>query len=207
MFYTQLGTEQGLFDFAEVVNTLVEKLLRRHPHVFRGGEIEGVVDGELSVQEVGRSWEAIKRIERASRSQNGTLADVPVALPALPRAQKLQKRAAQVKFDWVEIPQVIDKVQEELDELREALASGSVDRTEDELGDLLFSCVNLSRHLGFDAESALRHASRKFERRFGCMEALASVEGRHLSELTAQEMNILWDRAKLITNESAVRQA
>ena len=115
VFYAQLGAEQGLFDFQQVVDTLVEKLVRRHPHVFADGEIEGVKSGSVSVDEVNVSWEAIKQQERSAREQHGVLADVPVALPALPRAQKLQKRAAGVGFDWHEVDAVLQKLDEELE--------------------------------------------------------------------------------------------
>ena len=138
IFYAQLGREQGLFSFAEIVNTLVEKLVRRHPHVFAGGEIEAVVEGSTSVEEVNANWEAIKSAERGAREQHGVLDDVPVALPALPRAQKLQKRAAGVGFDWPDATPVLAKLDEELQELREALVAGNPSAIREEMGDLLF---------------------------------------------------------------------
>ena len=165
VFYSQLGREQGLFDFSQIVSTLVSKLVRRHPHVFADAAIEGIVAGDTSVQEVNLSWETIKKQERQSRSQLGTLADIPVALPALSRAQKVQKRAAQVGFDWDQIAEVVQKVEEELQEFVEAGDQSSA-RQEEEIGDLLFSCVNLARHAGLDAEAALRRATQKFEIRF-----------------------------------------
>jgi len=196
VFYAQLGSEQGLFNFDTVLTTLVTKLLRRHPHVFADGEIEGVVRERSSVEDVKETWEAIKRRERSTRRQEGVLAGIPLALPALPRAQKLQKRAAQVNFDWPGAPDVLLKLEEEIDELRQAMAGGGPDRIREEMGDLLFSCVNLARHLGLDAEESLRRANRKFERRFSDMEAAAFAAGVALSELSAEQFDHLWNEAK-----------
>jgi ATP diphosphatase len=196
IFYSQLGSEQGLFSFGSIVDTLVEKLVRRHPHVFAKGEIEGVVAEEVSESDVNTSWEAIKKLERRGREQHGVLADVPVALPALPRAQKLQKRAASVGFDWGSVPPVLDKIEEEVTELRAALARDDSVGTEEELGDLLFSCVNLARHLRLDAESSLRHASSKFEKRFAAMEALAGEAGLALEALDEARLDALWEQSK-----------
>ena len=212
VFYAQLGLEQGLFSFESVVHGLSDKLLRRHPHVFAEGDIEGVVDknaaqeGDNSEGPVGgvtestaavkQQWELIKAKERAGRSQLGALDDVPVALPALPRAQKLQKRAARVGFDWNSIDPVWDKVEEELEELKEAVAANSAGGIEDELGDLLFTVVNLSRHLKIDAETALRRSSSKFERRFRAMEAQCAIQGKALEALDSAAMELLWSDAK-----------
>lgn len=197
VFYARLGEEQGLFSFAGVVHTLVEKLLRRHPHVFAGGRIEGVVGADLDEAQVKANWEAIKREERAARAHGGVLDDVPVALPALPRAQKLQKRAALVGFDWPDTDAVLDKLEEELAELRAALASGDRAAMAEEVGDLLFTCVNIARHLGQDAESSLRHAAQKFERRFRSMESSAHQAGQtDLAALTAEQLDTLWEAAK-----------
>lgn len=196
IFYAQMGSEQDLFSFDCIVDTLVEKLVRRHPHVFANGDIEGVVRERASVEEVKTSWETIKQHERNAKAQNGVLADVPIALPALPRAQKLQKRAARVNFDWPDSGGVLDKLQEEVDELRRAMAEDSRREIEEEMGDLLFSCVNLARHLGLDAESSLRRASAKFESRFHIMEELAAIDGRALDTLGEGELDALWERAK-----------
>ena len=185
-----------MFSFDTIVDTLVGKLLRRHPHVFANGEIEGVVSERHSVDSVKASWEAIKRDERKAKSQGGVLADVPVALPALPRAQKLQKRAAQVNFDWSDTSAVLAKLEEEIAELREAMATGSEVGIEEEMGDILFSCVNLSRHLGLDAESSLRHANGKFEQRFLAMDARAAAADTELQALSAAELDALWQAAK-----------
>lgn len=197
VFYARLGEEEGLFSFATVVDTLVEKLLRRHPHVFADGAIEGIVEADTDEASVKASWEAIKREERAARSHGGVLDDVPVALPALPRAQKLQKRAALAGFDWPDTAAVLDKLQEELDELRGALDSGDRDGMAEELGDLLFTGVNVARHLGLDAEATLRHASQKFEARFRAVEHRARESGcQELAAMTAAELDALWEAAK-----------
>jgi ATP diphosphatase len=198
VFYAQMGRERGYFTFEGIVDTLVRKLVRRHPHVFAGGDIEGVVPGEArgSMESVGESWESIKEEERLSRQKVGILADVPPALPALPRAQKLQKRAARVGFDWNSAGAVLDKLEEEIDELRRAMDRGGMTEKEDELGDVLFTCVNLARHLGLDAETSLRKSAAKFEHRFRDMEALADASGRSLSAMSMAEMEALWQRAK-----------
>lgn len=196
IFYAQLGSERGLFSFEHIVDTLVQKLVRRHPHVFLDGEIEGVVLDRTTIGQVRQSWEAIKQSERRGKAQSGVLADLPVALPALPRAQKMQKRAAQVNFDWPDARAVIDKLEEEIRELREAMDGGNADAMEEEMGDVLFTCVNLSRHLGLDAEANLRRASAKFERRFQSMEARASAENHGLESMTAAELEALWQEVK-----------
>ncbi|QFU76509.1 nucleoside triphosphate pyrophosphohydrolase [Halioglobus maricola] len=196
IFYSQLGREQNLFEFEQVVDTLVEKLVRRHPHVFARGEIEGIVDGDISEDDVNANWEAIKQQERGERDQHGILADVPVALPALPRAQKLQKRASTVGFDWPDVEPVIAKLEEEIRELRSALEADRRAEIEEEMGDVLFSGVNLARHLKVDAETSLRRASSKFEHRFRRMEQLAADTGEHLTELDDAALDALWERAK-----------
>jgi ATP diphosphatase len=196
VFYAQLGSERSLFDFGHIVDGLATKLLRRHPHVFADGDIEGVVEGNLDSDTVKRQWEAIKADERAARAQHGALDDVPLALPALPRAQKLQKRAAGVGFDWSDSRGVLDKLDEELGELRDAIAARDAAACEDELGDLLFTVVNLARHLKVDAETALRGASGKFERRFRRMEMLAAQRGQSLDALAPDQLEAHWQQAK-----------
>ena len=196
IFYARLGEERNLFSFASVVDGLAGKLLRRHRHVFRDGNIEGIVDDRSDAASVGQRWEAIKAAERAGRAQHGVLDDVPVCLPALPRAQKLQKRAARIGFDWADREAVLRKFDEEYDELREALATGDADAIEDELGDLLFTVVNLARHEKLDAEAALRRASVKFERRFHAMERFAADAGDDLGAKGAAALDELWERAK-----------
>ncbi len=196
IFYAQLGEESALFSFAEVVNNLVEKLLRRHPHVFADGKIEGVVSERSSVAEVKSSWEEIKQSERRSRQEGGILADIPHALPALPRAQKIQKRAAGVNFDWNDVADVIIRLEQEIEELRSAIAAGTAAEIADEMGDVLYSCVNVSRHLSLDAESTLRRSTSKFEKRFRQMEAAATRSGLALIDMNNDQLDELWEQAK-----------
>ncbi|MEM6580150.1 MAG: nucleoside triphosphate pyrophosphohydrolase [Pseudomonadota bacterium] len=198
VFYSQLGSELDLFSFESVIDTLVTKLIRRHPHVFADGEIEGVVRGGSTVEAVKTSWETIKQQERNDKSQGGVLADVPVALPALPRAQKLQKRASRVNFDWPDAISVLTKLEEEIAELRQAIASGERAKLEEETGDVLFTCVNIARHLGVDAETSLRRANSKFESRFQHMEANARAIGRALVDMSDDELDAMWLTAKAL---------
>ncbi len=197
IFYAQMGSEEGRFDFADIVHTLVEKLVRRHPHVFGGGDIEGQVDGPSSIAGVKESWEAIKQQERNARDQSGVLDDVPLALPALSRAQKVQKRASRVGFDWNSAEEVLEKVDEELAEFRDVVAGEQgQEQREEELGDLLFTCVNLARHSGIDAEAALRRATQKFEQRFSYIENTLTQAGSSLELASLEEMDELWNLAK-----------
>lgn len=196
VFYAQLGREDGLFDFDRVVHGLAAKLLRRHPHVFAGGEIEGIVSAAIDPAEVKVQWEQIKAQERGEKAQHGALDDIPLALPALQRAQKLQKRAARVGFDWSDVAGVFAKIDEELGELREAIAAQSGDAIEDEFGDLLFTVTNLARHLHLEAERALRLANGKFETRFAEMERAAGDRLRTLQDCSADELEALWVLAK-----------
>ena len=156
----EFADEKGLFDFNDVVEAISEKLVRRHPHVFDNPAGESISENQVKDR-----WEAIKSGERAEKNQIGALQDVPLALPALSRAQKLQKRAARVGFDWPEQSGALAKVDEELLELREALAEGDAGHIESELGDIFLALVNFARHLGVDAESSLRHANARFETR------------------------------------------
>jgi len=193
VFYAQLAKEAGQFEFSDVVTTLVEKLVRRHPHVFPsdGEQITGKTE-----EEVKASWEAIKKQERASRQQHSVLDDIPLHLPSLSRAQKLQKRASSVGFDWPDLAGTIKKLHEELAELESAVADGNEQHCGEELGDLLFSCVNSARHMGFDAESLLRAANQKFERRFNAVEALLHVQAVSLEQATLMQMDDAWDTVK-----------
>lgn len=194
IFYSQIGREEGRFDFAGIVSDLVAKLVRRHPHVFPDGSLHSRVADQSSLPaDVKQRWEAIKQEERASKGVKDVLADVPLNLPALTRATKLQKRAASVGFDWDDVQGPIAKVREELLEVEEALATGNQNAIAEELGDLLFAVVNISRFLKLDAESALRSANRKFERRFAYLEKNAS---RPLPDAGMEELNRLWEESK-----------
>ncbi len=202
IFHSQLGVEENVFSFADVVDKLVAKLVSRHPHVFPAGTMESVRDSDVAVstREINANWEQKKQLERTSKGRQGHLADIPVALPALTRAQKVQKRAAKVGFDWDNIGGVIDKVREEIAELENELPDNDPGRVADELGDLFFSLVNLARHLHVDAETSLRNATCKFERRFGVLEGLALSSGESLSELSQVELDQYWNRAKALLN-------
>jgi nucleoside triphosphate diphosphatase len=190
VFHARMAEEQGAFDFADVVGGLVEKMRRRHPHVFGGARIE---DAEAQ----SRAWEGHKARERAARSQ-GLLDGVPLSLPALARAQKLGRRAARAGFDWPDAGAVLDKLAEEEAELAEAIAGrdGRPEAVEEELGDLLFTVANLARHLEVDAEGALRRASLKFERRFREVEARLAAAGRSPEDAGSEELERLWNAVK-----------
>jgi nucleoside triphosphate diphosphatase len=190
VFHARLAEERGWFGFADVAESIHGKLVRRHPHVFAGAATEA--------HKLPREWEAHKARERAAAAggERETLGGVPRSLPALMRAAKLGRRAARVGFDWPDAAGARAKVDEELTELDAALAAGG-GAAADELGDLLFAIVNLSRHLGIDAETALRGAHSKFERRFRHMEQRARERQLSLEQLTAAEWDELWREAKL----------
>ena len=179
LFHARMASEIDAFDFADVCETLVEKMVRRHPHVFNGAEKP--------------DWDAIKAQERQDDGDTRTLDGVALSLPALMRAQKLQKRAAKRGFDWPNTDGVYAKLSEEIAEVEEAVQSGEQDAVQDEIGDLLFSVVNLARHLRVDPESALRGANAKFKRRFTAVEDLAL---RPLEAMSLDEMEDLWQAAK-----------
>ena len=192
VFYAQMAKEQGSFDFQAVVDAINEKMLRRHPHVFGDDEINDLAEQNAA-------WERHKAQERRAKSlsdSQGQLHGVALGLPALMRAEKLQKRAAKVGFDWNEADAVLDKVHEELGELEQARKQQSAALLREEVGDLLFTCVNLARHLGVDAESALRDANGKFERRFQALEAELAQRGRTPGDASLDEMDAIWDRIK-----------
>ncbi|MGB8480049.1 MAG: nucleoside triphosphate pyrophosphohydrolase [Acidobacteriaceae bacterium] len=192
LFYAEMAQEAKLFTLQDVADNLSEKLIRRHPHVF--GNREGV---ETSAQ-VLQNWEEIKKSERADAPnvrEASLLDQVPRSLPALMEASKLGSKAASIGFDWSEAAPVFDKLQEEIQELRQAIISGERKAQEEELGDLLFTVVNLARKLGMQSEFALRASNAKFRRRFASMESSASA-AQSLAELGSEELEKLWDRAK-----------
>lgn len=205
VYYSQLAREEGRFEFAGVVDAITRKLIRRHPHVFPTGDLYAPLDlpldlPRLSEEQVKQRWEEIKAQERAENAaapeQLSLLDDVPATLPSLSRAAKLQKRAATVGFDWPAPLPVLDKVREELDEVLEAMASGEHEAVADEIGDLLFSVVNLARHLKVDPENALRGANRKFERRFRFIEQALRDNHRPIEDCTLEDLDALWSEAK-----------
>jgi len=192
VYHAQMAGESGWFHFQDVVASINQKMIRRHPHVFGGDEVE---DARAQTE----AWEQHKAAERAGKGEQreSVLDGVPVALPALVRAQKIQRRAARVGFDWSEIGDVVDKLDEEVAELKEALAKQeSRERVQEELGDLMFSCVNLARFLDADAEQLLRDANRKFASRFQVVEELAAGSQSDLRGLSLQQLEELWQQAK-----------
>ncbi|HEX8595308.1 MAG TPA: nucleoside triphosphate pyrophosphohydrolase [Pseudomonas sp.] len=201
VYYSQLAKEEGRFEFDGVIDGITRKLIRRHPHVFPTGDLYAPLETpRLTDDEVKQRWEKIKNQERADKAvipeQLSLLDDVPVVLPALSRAAKLQKRASQVGFDWPAALPVVDNVREELDEVLEAMASNDAQAIAEEVGDLLFAAVNLARHLKVDPENALRAANTKFERRFRFIEQALRQTHRPIEDCTLEEMDALWGEAK-----------
>jgi tetrapyrrole methylase family protein/MazG family protein len=189
VFHAQLAAEEGRFDIADVLAAINGKLLRRHPHVFGQVEVTGP-------DEVLANWEHIKRGEDDGADRESVLDGVPRGLPALQRAEVLQRKASRVGFDWRDVDPVWGKVAEETKELREATAAGDDGRREAELGDLLFAVVNLARFLGVDPEQALNGACRRFDERFRQVEAAAGAAGRDMRAMTIGELDELWEAAK-----------
>jgi nucleoside triphosphate diphosphatase len=202
VFHARMAEEAGLFGFGDVVEAITEKLVRRHPHVFGDA-------GSLDTEAVNALWDKIKAQEKAERAarraidpngarerSKGALAGVPVALPALTRALKLQEKAGKVGFDWNDPLAVLAKIREEADEIAAALASGEAGAAREEVGDLLFAAVNLARHLGADPEAALRSTNEKFERRFGYIEETLATAGKTPEQSTLAAMDELWNEAK-----------
>lgn len=187
VFHAQIAKENGEFDIDDVTNAICEKMIRRHPHVF----------GDVKVNnsdEVLDNWDEIKKEEKGEKKMSETLKSVSAYLPALMRAQKVQKKAAKVGFDWTDISGALGKVREETDELEEAVKNNS--NKEEELGDLLFSVVNTARYADVDAEEALTKATKKFILRFENMEDAVLDEGKRLEELSIDEMDSFWDKIK-----------
>ncbi len=190
VFMAQIARDKGLFDFNDVAQGIAEKMVRRHPHIFD----DVVYDSEAEQKQ---AWETIKQGEREDKQQDGFFADIPASMPALRRSQKIQKRAAQVGFDWNDWRLVVPKVQEELDEVVDAVDSGEpYTRVEEEVGDLLMAGTNLARHLEVDAENALRLSNNKFERRFLAIEQELVEQGIHLEDADPDTMEAAWERVK-----------
>ncbi len=203
IFYSQLAEEQSQFSFDDIISTITQRLIRRLPHVFPEGTIESsrVSLADEEIVEIKRVWEEIKRQERTDKGIGKTLDDIPLALPALNRALKLQKRAANVGFDWSDIKPVIEKINEEVIELEVEIKRGDKVRMANELGDLLFSCVNLARHLKLDPETSLRGANQKFKRRFESMELLAGKT--KIEDYSADQLELLWGKVKRSESHSS----
>jgi nucleoside triphosphate diphosphatase len=194
VYHARMAEETGLFGFAEVARSIADKMVRRHPHVF----------GDAAARPPGAqagAWEAQKTAERAARAETGTLAGVPAALPALTRALKLTARAARVGFDWPDAEAVLDKLDEEVAELRAELpaadAPANPERLADEMGDMLFVLANLARKLKLDPETCLRQANEKFARRFGAVEQRLALAGRAPADATLEEMEAEWQAVKV----------
>lgn len=203
IFYSELGREEQAFDFPFIVSELTAKLIRRHPHVFPEGTLESRISPTISDQErseieaeIKSSWEAIKQKEREQKGYTSILDDVPLAFPAVARAAKLQKRASSVGFDWKSSEGVYDKLSEEIAELKEAQLQGDKAHIEDELGDVLFTVINLSRHLKVNPESALRRANHKFEQRFRLMEQQLEHSQSEFAQMSEDELEGCWQQAK-----------
>jgi len=192
-FHSQMASEEGAFEAADVAAAINEKMVRRHPHVFETSDNRSA-DDQIA------AWEVMKAEERAAKAKEerapSALDGVALSLPALLRAEKLQKRAARTGFDWTEAEQIFDKLEEETAEVKEAIESGDAGAIMDEIGDLLFVAANLARRLDIDPEVALRQANAKFERRFRAMEALAATRGKDFTELDLEAQEALWQAVK-----------
>jgi MazG family protein len=192
VFYARIGREEGQFSLADVIDGICDKLVARHPHIYGDTRrVPGLV--EVSNEEdVKRNWEQLK-LKEGKRS---VLSGVPVSLPATVKATRLQEKAGKVGFEWEEMAQVWEKVQEEMEELQEAVAAGDPGRIEEEFGDLSFSLINYARFLQIDAENSLERTNKKFISRFTRMEEAARVQGRSLADMTLREMDAMWDDIK-----------
>lgn len=209
VFHAQMAKEQSLFDFDDVARGIVEKMIRRHPHIFHRQDFEGDTS-EINSQGVLNNWETIKKAEKASKGENtkGVLSGIPAGMPALVRAEKLQRKAGKVGFDWNDPKAVIAKLREELDELEAELEvesdknlnekqeKKSHEAQQEELGDVLFCVVNLARHLDIDCEMALRSCNQKFENRFNYIETTLNENEKTFQDSTLDEMEALWQEAK-----------
>ena len=201
VFHAQMASEQGLFDFEQVAAGIVDKMIRRHPHVFPNGRLDSSLDAEtvaIESREVVANWDAIKKAEKAAKGEHHhrILDGITSGLPALTRAEKLQRKAGKVGFDWNDPRAVIAKLREELDEIEAELDNGTQAAREEELGDLLFCVVNLARHLDLDSEMALKKANIKFQRRFAHIEDRLAEQGTPFSAASLEQMEALWVEAK-----------
>ena len=196
IFYGQLGQEASYFNVASIIDKLVSKLVRRHPHVFPQGTLESERSADERPQEadIARSWDTIKQQEKPT-AKTSLLADVPKALPALQRSVKLQKKASKVGFDWPDVEGVVDKIHEELQEVKDELQQRDPERLQHEIGDLLFAVTNLARHLDVDVEAALRGCNQRFVQRFDIVEQSIEQQGGWQTA-TAEQMEQAWQQAK-----------
>ncbi|MDX1696373.1 MAG: nucleoside triphosphate pyrophosphohydrolase [Ketobacteraceae bacterium] len=202
VFHSQMAREIGAFSFQDVAKGLVEKMVRRHPHVFPEGTLGSRIDRDNRPDEalIKQRWDAIKREEKLARGEApvaSTLGDIPRGMAPLKRAEKLQKNAAKVGFDWPSHHSVLDKMAEEMEEIREAVSDGdSVEHIAEEVGDLMFCCVNLLRHFRQDPEMVMKRANDKFEKRYKLMEAWLKERGQNISEADLDTMEAGWQSVK-----------
>ena len=189
IFHAEMASEKEIFDLKDVIFELNDKLTRRHPHVFEDGSVS-------SAQDSLKIWEDIKAQERKEKKQDSLMDDVPVNLPSLSRAKKLQKRAARVGFDWQNSDRVFDKIDEEILELKNEKATENKERISEEIGDIFFTLVNLTRHYDLDPEDIIRKANLKFEMRFRKMEQLAEQMNERLNDMTLEQLEIMWQKVK-----------
>lgn len=197
IFYAQLGKEDQHFDFDSIVHGLVDKLVRRHPHVFPNGDLQQRFGAQTkATKDIKATWEALKSEERSAKQQGGILDDVPLALPALVRAQKLQKRLASQGLDWRSLEPVFESLESELQELKDAISTGNPEHIADEAGDVLFSMVNVIRHLKLNAEATLRQSNEKFSNRIKAMEADCEKNNKRFSDLSDAQFEALWQQVK-----------
>ncbi|MDU0113305.1 nucleoside triphosphate pyrophosphohydrolase [Psychrosphaera aquimarina] len=201
VFYAQLGKEQSLFDFNDVIDTVCDKLISRHPHVFSDAQFD-------SEQQIKQNWEKQKAAERNAKNSRSisVLDDIPLAIPAISRAYKIQKRASSVGFDWPDVHGAFDKVSEEIEEVKAELAlnidntslkdSDNIDAIADELGDLYFALTNVTRHLGLNPEQVIKAANKKFEKRFRQVEQIASENNADISKTSLYQLDTWWEQAK-----------
>ena len=194
VFHAQIEREKNSFDLNDVADGVCKKMIERHPHVF------GDVNAETSEQ-VLENWDVIKKQTKSQKSQTESMLSIPREFPALMRADKVQKKAAKVGFDWDNVDGALDKVSEELEELKEAITMGVVDNANEELGDLLFSVVNVSRFISVDSEEALTNATDKFIDRFSKVEKMAEEKGLNMKETELSELDKLWDEAKKVSKK------
>ena len=190
IFQAEIANERELFNFDEVVDSLNNKLIRRHPHVFAGAS------KPLSAKEQTQAWDAIKAQEKKPKDTRNTFADIPASLPPILKAKKIQKKASKQGFDWKESIDVIEKVEEELKELKHEIQQNNKENSQEELGDLLFSIVNLSRHLEIDASEAINQANQKFVKRFRLMEEEIAKDNQEIGNLTSDELEEFWVKIK-----------
>ena len=194
VFHAQIEREKNSFDLNDVADGVCKKMIERHPHVF------GDVNAETSEQVI-ENWDVIKKQTKSQKSQTESMLSIPREFPALMRADKVQKKAAKVGFDWDNVDGALDKVSEELEELKEAITMGVVDNANEELGDLLFSVVNVSRFISVDSEEALTNATDKFIDRFSKVEKMAEEKGLNMKETELSELDKLWDEAKKVSKK------